>query len=55
MKEIIQIAINYSGEALVAIGAFIIRTIEIKFLIRKKKREWEDGERYTKIEDRPKK
>jgi hypothetical protein len=54
MKEIFQIAINYSGEALVAIGAFIIRTIEIKFLIRKKKREWEQGEKYTKIENGPK-
>jgi hypothetical protein len=50
MKEIINIAINYSGEAFVAIAAFVIRNIELRFLIRKKRKEWEAGEVFSKIE-----
>jgi hypothetical protein len=50
MKELINIALTYSGEALVAAVAFIIRSVEIKLLIRKKKKEWEAGEIYSKIE-----
>jgi hypothetical protein len=52
MKEIINIAINYSGEALVAVAAFIVRTLEIKFLVRKKRKEWEQGEVFSKIENK---
>jgi len=50
MKEIFNIALTYSGEALVAIAAFVVRSIEIRFMIRKKRKEWESGEQYSKIE-----
>lgn len=53
MKELLNIALTYSGEALVAAVAFIIRSVEIKLLIRKKKKEWEAGEIYSKIEGKP--
>ena len=49
MKEIFNIALTYSGEALVAIAAFVVRSIEIRFMIRKKRKEWESGEQYSKI------
>lgn len=53
MKELLNLAVTYSGEAIVASIAFIIRQIEIKFLIRKKRKEWEAGEIFTKIEGKP--
>jgi len=53
MKELVNIALTYSGEALVAAVAFVIRSIEIKLLVRKKRKEWEAGEVYSKIEGKP--
>jgi hypothetical protein len=53
MKELINLAVTYSGEALVGLAAFIIRHIEIKLLVRKKRKEWEAGETYSKIEGKP--
>ena len=53
MKELINLAVTYSGEALVGLAAFIIRHIEIKLLVRKKRKEWESGEVYSKYEGKP--
>lgn len=53
MKELINIAITYSGEAIVAAIAFIIRSVEIKLLVKKKRKEWEAGETYSKVEGKP--
>lgn len=53
MHEAAKILIQYSGEALVAAIAFIIRSVEIKLLVRKKRKEWESGEVYSKFEGKP--
>jgi hypothetical protein len=53
MKDLVQLALTYSGEALVGLAAFIIRHIEIKLLVRKKRKEWEAGETYSKFEGKP--
>ena len=53
MKELIQNIGAYAGELLIASIAVIIRSVEIKFMIRKKRKEWEAGEIYTKVLDDP--
>lgn len=53
MKELIQEVGTYAGEFLVAGIAIIIRSVEIRFMIRKKRKEWEAGEVYSKIEGKP--
>lgn len=53
MKELIQAVGTYAGEFLVAGIAIIIRSVEIRFMIRKKRKEWEAGEVYSKIEGKP--
>ena len=51
MKEIITEAGAYAGEIIITAIALLIRSIEKKIVIRRKKREWERGEIYSKIED----
>jgi len=50
MKELITEAGAYAGEILITAVAFLIRSIEKKIIIRRKRREWENGEIYSKIE-----
>lgn len=51
MKELLTEAGAYAGEILITAIALLIRSIEKKIVIRRKKREWERGEIYSKIED----
>jgi hypothetical protein len=53
MREIIQQVGTYAGELIIAGIAIIIRSVEIRFMIRKKRKEWESGEIYSKIEGKP--
>jgi hypothetical protein len=53
MKDLIQQIGTYAGELLIAGVAIIIRSVEIRFMIRKKRKEWEAGETYSKIEGKP--
>lgn len=50
MKEIIHLAANYAGEFLIAGVALLIRSVEKKILIKKNRKKWEEGERYSKID-----
>jgi hypothetical protein len=50
MKELITEAGAYAGEILITAVALLIRAIEKKIVIRRKKREWDKGEIYSKIE-----
>lgn len=51
MKELLTEAGAYAGEIIITAIALLIRSIEKKIVIRRKKREWERGEIYSKIED----
>lgn len=51
MKELITEAGAYAGEILITAIALLIRSIEKKIVIRRKKREWQRGEIYSKIEN----
>ena len=51
MKDLITEAGAYAGEILITAIALLIRSIEKKIVIRRKKREYERGEIYSKIED----
>jgi len=51
MKELITEVTAYAGEILITAVAFLIRSIEKKIIIRRKRREWERGEIYSKIEN----
>lgn len=51
MKELITEVGAYAGEILITAIAVLIRSIEKKIIIRRKRREWERGEIYTKIEN----
>jgi hypothetical protein len=51
MKELITEAGAYAGEIIITAIALLIRSIEKKIVIRRKKREWQRGEIYSKIED----
>jgi hypothetical protein len=53
MKELISMAAQYAGELIVGSLAILIRSIEIRFMIRKKRKEWEAGETYSKVEGKP--
>ena len=53
MKELLHQAGTYAGELIIATIALVIRQIEIKFMIRKKRKEWEAGETYSKVEGKP--
>jgi len=53
MKELLAQAGTYAGELIIAGVAIIIRSVEIRFMIRKKRKEWEAGETYSKIEGKP--
>jgi len=53
MKELLTQAGAYAGELIIAGVAIIIRSVEIRFMIRKKRKEWEAGETYSKIEGKP--
>jgi hypothetical protein len=51
MKELITEVGAYAGEIIITAVALLIRSIEKKIVIRRKKREWQRGEIYSKIED----
>jgi hypothetical protein len=50
MKEILHQAGTYAGELIISSIAIIIRAIEKKIIIRRQRREWLAGEKFTKIE-----
>ena len=50
MKELIQQAGTYAGELIIAAVALIIRSIEKRRMIKQKRKEWEAGETYSKID-----
>jgi len=50
MRELLHQAGTYAGELIIAGIALVIRQIEIRFMIRKKRKEWEAGEIYSKVE-----
>jgi len=50
MKEILHQAGTYAGELIIGAIALIIRSIEKKIIIRRQRREWLAGEKYTQIE-----
>jgi hypothetical protein len=51
MKEILTLAAQYAGELLIAGIAIVVRSIEKKIMIRKNRKRWESGEKYSKIND----
>jgi hypothetical protein len=51
MKEILHQAGTYAGELIIGAIALIVRSIEKKIIIRRKRREWLTGEKYSKIEN----
>jgi hypothetical protein len=51
MKEILTLAAQYAGELLIAGVAIVVRSIEKKIMIRKNRKRWESGEKYSKIND----
>ena len=50
MKEILHQAGTYAGEIIIGAIALIIRSIEKKIIIRRQRREWLAGEKYSQIE-----
>jgi hypothetical protein len=50
MKELLQQIGIYAGEILIGGIALIVRSIEKKIIIRRARRQWLGGEKYTKIE-----
>ena len=50
MKELIQQAGTYAGELIISGIAILIRAIEKRLIIKRARREWNNGEKYTKIE-----
>jgi hypothetical protein len=49
MKELIQQAGTYAGELIIAGIALLIRSIEKKIVIRRNRKRWEAGEKYSQI------
>jgi hypothetical protein len=49
MKEILTLAAQYAGELIIAGVALIIRNIEKKSIIQKNRKRWEEGEKYSRI------
>jgi hypothetical protein len=43
MDTILTTAVSYAGELIIATVALLIRSIEKKIVIRRKRREWENG------------
>jgi hypothetical protein len=43
METILTTAVSYAGELIIATVALLIRSIEKKIVIRRKRREWENG------------
>jgi hypothetical protein len=43
MDTILTTAVSYAGELIIATVALLIRSIEKKIVIRRKRREWERG------------
>jgi hypothetical protein len=43
MDTILTTAVSYAGELIIATVALLIRSIEKKIVIRRKRREWETG------------
>ena len=50
MKELLQQIGIYAGEILIGSIALIVRSIEKKIVIRRARRQWLSGEKYSKIE-----
>lgn len=50
MKEILEQAGTYAGELIIGAIALIVRSIEKKIIIRRQRREWLAGEKYSQIE-----
>jgi len=50
MKELIHLTAQYAGELIVGGLALLVRQIEMKIMIRKKRKKWEAGETFTKYE-----
>ena len=50
MKEIIHLAGTYAGELIISGIAIIVRAIEKRMIIRRQRREWLSGEKFSKIE-----
>ncbi len=50
MKELLQQIGVYAGEIIISGIALIIRSIEKKIVIRRARRQWLGGEKYSKIE-----
>ena len=50
MKEILNQAGTYAGELIISSIAIIIRAIEKKIIIRRQRRAWLAGEKYSTIE-----
>jgi hypothetical protein len=50
MKEILHQAGTYAGEIIIGAIALIVRSIEKKIIIRRQRREWLAGEKYSQIE-----
>ena len=50
MREILNQAGTYAGELIIGGIAIIIRAIEKRMLIRRQRREWLAGEKFSKIE-----
>jgi hypothetical protein len=51
MKELINMAGTYAGELIITGIALLIRNIEKRLMIKRNRRKWGEGERYSKIED----
>jgi hypothetical protein len=53
MKELLTTAAQYAGELIVGGLALLVRSIEMKIMLKRKRKEWEAGETYSKIEGKP--
>jgi hypothetical protein len=49
MKELITTLAQYTGELLIASVALLVRSIEKKLIIRRDRKKWESGEKYSRI------
>ena len=50
MREILHQAGTYAGELIISGIAIIVRAIEKRMIIRRQRREWIAGEKFSKIE-----
>jgi len=49
MKELINLATAYAGELIVVGIGLVVREVEKRLWIRRKRKEWEQPEKYSKI------